>query len=639
MGQALFIYDEQSKHLIEPVRSNKYGVAVTAIDSETFLARPDEHLATVSHLVISGGMGLVRSLVEFAYTRGAEGAPCTLGFLPLSSQNALRRSYQLSNSLDDNIEIALRNDAKPVCLVLCNDKIVQFKAVIGRIPLLEAWHVGHSVPVILKNMRLGLKQFTRLALDKLVVETEKGQKISSVASGILVTSQNGSGRSSKDLLAPVSMRSNKVSMIILSPYSVIEYLLFLVSLLFNTGQQSDLPHGVSNVQSSQITLDLIGREGVTPRVRIDDLESASFPLSFKVVKDALNINAPEKFWEVNPVVSSDKEVIRTNNLPDEKEMVKYLGHSIPLFSVASEDHFKDLFLQLRGDAKTNSMYIVLMLLSTLLASFGLLADSPAVVIGAMLIAPLMSPIIASSMGLLRGDGKLIRQSLEKIGYGLGLAIVASCLLTVILPQIDLSDEIKARIHPNLVDLGIAVISGIAAAYTKSNKELLNSLAGVAIAVALVPPLATAGIGLGRGELYVFEGALLLFATNLFGIIVASTLTFHFLGYSNTVKSKKSLLVIVMTMLALSYPLYRSYADSLQRYRLTQELLREEITINQKPVLIESAEIGYQNNIRVIDITVVVKKVLTDLELQVLKKRIDKRFTTEHQIRVSQKYIL
>jgi len=257
----------------------------------------------------------------------------------------------------------------------------------------------------------------------------------------------------------------------------------------------------------------------------------------------------------------------------------------------------------------------------------------------MLLAPLMSPIISFSMGLLRGDESLLMNSMLKIALGVSLALLASSLLTMILPQVDLSNEIKSRIHPNLIDLGVAIVSGIAAAYTKAHKELLNSIAGVAIAVALVPPLAVAGIGIGRGELYIFEGASLLFITNLIGITLSTVLTFQFLGFSSTVKSKKSLAIIVVILVLLSYPLYRSYTDSLQRYYLIKSLQNEAIIINKKQVLIESAAIDYQNNMRIINITIVLNQVLNDEELQILKLKIDQRFSSKHQIRVNIKYIL
>ncbi len=639
LAQALFIYDEQSDYLLEQVKNNAFNTEITAVEKNVFLNDPLEYLISASHLLVSGSMQSINQLLEFACRHSANGQQCSLAFLPLESQNLLSRAYRLSESVADNIEIALRDDTKAINLLECNGQLFQFKAVVGQIPLLESLHSDSSAGAFIKNILLGIKQFFRLSMNKISIETEKGKQIKSVASGVFIVNQNRKSHLLGNLHHSSSMRSDKLLLVVISPYSAIEYFLFLLSLISHINKENTLPHGVSNIQSSQIQLSFEALDGKVPQVKLDEINTTTFPLHFQVIKNAVKINAADEFWELNPLLVTDKEVIRTDNLPDEKERIKYLNQSLPFFSFASEDRFKDLFLQLRSDAKIDSLYIVLMLLSTLLALLGLFANSVAVVIGAMLLAPLMSPIISNAMGLLRGDEKLISQSMKKIALGVSLTLLASSILTLLLPQMELSYEIKARIHPNLIDLGVAVLSGIAAAYSKSHRELLNNLAGVAIAVALVPPLATAGIGLGRGELYIFEGAFLLFVTNLFGIMVAAVLTFQFLGFSNTVKSKKRVLLIFTILALLSYPLYRSYTDSLQRFQLTESLLNKQIIINEKPLIIETASVKYQNNKQIINITIVLKKALNNEELQLLKEKLKQRFSSRHETRVSIKYLL
>ncbi len=645
MSQALFIYDEQSEYLLQALSANKYGTQIKAVKMQKFLSDPLEYLLFSNHLLVSGSMELIDQLLEFSYAQGLNGQQCSLAFLPLATQRTLRQAYQLSHSDDENIEIALRDDVQAVNLLQCNDKLFQFKAVIGEIPLLEGWHSDTSIIAFFENMLLGLRQFFRLKKNKIHIETRHGKQINTVANGIFVVNQNRGSRLTQVIQQRSSMRSDMLSMMIVSPFSAIEYFLFLFSLIFNINKNSEksLPHAVANIQSNEIVLDCESLNNTQPKITLDGLKRSDFPLRFKVLKNVLKINASEKFWELNPLVNSDKEVIRTDNLPDEKELDKYINKKLPFFSVASEERFKELFLQLRDDAHINSLYLILLLLSTVLASLGLYANSSAVVIGAMLLAPLMSPIISSSMGLLRGEDRLFYQSLKKLGLGIVLALLASFLVSLLMPQTELSSEITARIHPNLIDLAIAIFSGIAAAYTKAHKELLGNLAGVAIAVALVPPLASAGIGLGRGELYVFEGALLLFVTNLVGIMLAATLTFQFLGFSSTVKRKKSLTLIVLTLIVLSYPLYRTYNDSLQRYYLTRALENEQLTINNKKVLIDKVVIDYQNKQRIINITLAVKQTLKAEDLYWLKQEITQRFSSHDQLhgqlRVSIKYIL
>ncbi len=637
LEQALLIYDASSEDMIDAIKNNEYGTEITAVEKSCFLSEPLEYISVAHHMILCGEMRLIEELLAFAYTYNKNDQQCTLAFLPMPSQNLLRRSYQLSSRQNENIEVALRDDVQAINLLECNGEIIHFKAVIGKIPLLKSWQSGLSMGGLVENIYLGIKQFFSLSLEKFTIETEKEKKIKTVASGVFIVNQNRGSHLSRVIQQQSSMRSESLSLVVISPYSAIEYFLFLFSLIFNLHRENQLPHAISNIKSRQIIID--DGNNQSPPVILDEKKSTSFPLHFKIIKNALKINAPEEFWILNPISVADKEVIRVDNMPDEKERDKYLNRHLPFFSVASEERFKDLFLQLRVDAKINSLYIVLMLLSTLLASFGLFANSAAIVIGAMLLAPLMSPIISFSMGLLRGDENLLLSSIFKILLGVGLAVLASSLLTLLLPQVELGSEIKSRIHPNLIDLGVAVISGVAAAYTKAHKELLNSIAGVAIAVALVPPLAVAGIGIGRGEMFVFEGAFLLFVTNLIGISLSTVLTFQFLGFSNTVKSKKTFGIIIIILLFLSYPLHRSYTGSLQRYQLIQAIQNEAIIINNKAIIIENASIEYQNNQKIIDITIVTKTPLKGAELKHLKEKINHRFSSDHQIRMSIKYIL
>ncbi len=639
LPKALFIYDQEGVDYKEKVEKNQLGVEIISLEKDIFLNEAEKFLHQSTHLVLSGSKQMIDQLFNFAVSCRQQGKSCSLGFLPLSGQKTLRQYYKLSTDYDKNIEVALRDDVRDINLTMCNDKPLQFKAVIGNIPLLEAWHNNTSFMASVKNMILGIKDFFHFRLDKLDLETGREKVIKSVASGLFLVCQNPGRHLAQALHYDSSMRSDQISLTIISPYSVIEYFKFLFSLLLNTPKIKSLPHAVSNIRSNQIMVNMQSVFADAPKVLLDEINTVEFPLHFRLIKNALSINATEEFWQMNPVISSDKESIRINNLPDETERIKYYSKHLPFFSVASETHFKELFVQLREDAKLNSIYAVLMLLSTILATFGLFANSAAVVIGAMLLAPLMSPIISFSMGLLRGDTGLLNNSLIKLIVGMLLALLASYLLTLLIPQLSISHEIEARIHPNLIDLGVAIVSGIAAAYTKSRKELLSGLAGVAIAVALVPPLATAGIGLGRADLIVFTGASLLFITNFIGITIAATITFQFLGYSNTVKNKKAMWAVIIILILLSYPLYRSYIESLQRYQLANQLVHTPVMLKNNPVLIEGASINYQNGLKIINVSIALKHILTDEELLLLKKKVEQRFSSDYQVRISVKYIL
>jgi uncharacterized membrane protein len=119
-------------------------------------------------------------------------------------------------------------------------------------------------------------------------------------------------------------------------------------------------------------------------------------------------------------------------------------------------------------------------------------------------------------------------------------------------------EIQTRLSPNLLDLGVAVLSGIAGAYAHARVDAAKSLAGVAIAVALVPPLAVTGIGLGWFDLQVAGGALLLFLTNLAGIVLSASVTFLVLGFAPFTRAKKGIAAALLIVILVSVPLMISF---------------------------------------------------------------------------------
>jgi len=320
-------------------------------------------------------------------------------------------------------------------------------------------------------------------------------------------------------------------------------------------------------------------------------------------------------------------------------MSKYLHKRIPLFSYASEDRFKELFMSLREDAELNKHYVMLMVLSTLLATIGLLSNSSAVVIGAMLLAPLMAPIVSLSMGILRGDERMLKASLLKIVVGIMLALVASASVVLLLPNMEMTSEMLARINPTILDMAVAIFSGVAAAYSKSFKKIAQNLAGVAIAVALVPPLSVAGIGLGYGDLYVFGGAFLLFFTNLVGISLAATITFLLLGFSSVVKSTKSMIIVSILMVAVTFPLFISYQRIIDTYELRTEFKQNRYLVNDKYVIIKYASIIEHENGTIVDLLILVHAHLNRDDLVLFKQKLEDQFHMKLFIRVREELIL
>jgi len=202
----------------------------------------------------------------------------------------------------------------------------------------------------------------------------------------------------------------------------------------------------------------------------------------------------------------------------------------------SSERRTEVLEQLSQASSPSFDFFVLVILSTSIATFGLITDSAAVVIGAMLVAPLMSPILGLSLASVAGENRVFERASIALIRGILLAVFLSTLIGWIAQALPfdvfqtLSHEILARTHPTLFDLGIALAGGAAAAYALAQPNISAALPGVAIATALVPPLCTVGIGISLQRLDIVLGASLLFITNLVTISFAGILVFAALGF-------------------------------------------------------------------------------------------------------------
>jgi uncharacterized hydrophobic protein (TIGR00271 family) len=188
------------------------------------------------------------------------------------------------------------------------------------------------------------------------------------------------------------------------------------------------------------------------------------------------------------------------------------------------------YREIRLGARPRTDFFVLIGLAATIAALGLLMDSPAVIIGAMVIAPLMSAIFGISLGVVQGDSRLLWQAASTTARGILLAIAIGAGVGLIVAPHEPTAEILARTRPTLLDLFVALASGTAGAYAQCRRDVASALAGVAIAVALVPPLATTGIGIALSSSSIAIGALLLFFTNLSAITATGSVVFLLFGF-------------------------------------------------------------------------------------------------------------
>jgi uncharacterized hydrophobic protein (TIGR00271 family) len=259
-----------------------------------------------------------------------------------------------------------------------------------------------------------------------------------------------------------------------------------------------------------------------------------------------------------------------------------------LFRSLSKERRSDVLDELEKDSSPGFDYFLLVTLSCSIATFGLITNSVAVIIGAMLVAPLMSPILGLSLASLAGEQGMFRKAVIALVEGSLLAIALSALLGLLANALpfdvfkELPSEILARTHPTPFDLGIGLAGGAAAAYALAQPRLSAALPGVAIATALMPPLCTVGIGVALGNNSVTFGALLLFLTNLTAISFAGIVVFAALGFrprhvENTWHHiPKSLFISAGLTLLITIPLIILTLQVVNQARLNQGI-RQAIT--------------------------------------------------------------
>ena len=185
---------------------------------------------------------------------------------------------------------------------------------------------------------------------------------------------------------------------------------------------------------------------------------------------------------------------------------------------------------IRQSAGFDRAFIFSNLAATVIACAGLLGDSAATIIGAMLVATLMGPIMGIGLALVDFDNRLLRQSLGALAAGVLLVLTASVLLGSIFPHVAPTQEMMSRTSPRLLDLIVALASGAICAYAVASPKLSAAVVGVSIAVALVPPLTTAGIFVAHAQWALAQGAFLLAFVNMVAIQVGASVVLWRCGY-------------------------------------------------------------------------------------------------------------
>ena len=629
-----YLYDEAQRDFVEEIKALP---GAEKMHFYPYLGAEDLHrldLEECTHLLVSGTLFHLKKWMLFAREKDL-----SLGIIPLPDQGRLARILDLPSAKEEAFVQAQRISEKKIDMFFCNDALVLNDLRVGNTSILKEFeynYVSDTLWVRLGHLwrswreKAGLRHYIfRITLGK---EDEK--RFSAV--GIIGLDYDNRSWVASALKPHLGSGDGQHMLAILAPTSLSQfYLIQPLSMLFGRKNGQRLPRSLGFIKSRVSHIDC----SEPLEVLIDDHLSMQTPVALRTEPDALALSVGERFWERQNSAKSDRSSIRLDNIPKDEEQIVYLSKGLPLFEHASKEQYASLFSALREDAVLSSTFMTLLILATMIATLGLFIDSSSVIIGAMLLAPLMQPIVSLSMGVLRQDSSLQKNTIKTIAVGVVAVLLTAALIAYLLPMQQLTGEMAGRLSPTILDLFVAVVSGIAAAYAKNNEKILGSLAGVAIAVALVPPIAVAGIGLGWEAWYMFGSALLLFVTNLVGIVLAAAMTFMVLGYSPIRIARKGLATWLLIVGLVAIPLYSSFVQMEESVRIQGLLTDTYFTIGKNRLEMTHIEVLRRRDRPEIRCEVISSGVLSNRDKAYLKEMISKTLGKDVEIIATFRYRL
>ncbi len=519
----------------------------------------------------------------------------------------------------DNIRKATKT--VDIDLLYCNNRPVFSSIVVGSNFQLATSNFFKKIS-LWKRIKNFLGIFLKMAPFRIEIIQKNGNTLKTAVSGIVVTTHKTNSLLSRFIPEESYFNDGMLHAMLVCPRSIMELTKFAFRSLWS---KIKLPRFGGHIKTDKLIL--AGPAGDLAFSQDGSTHSAA-RIELEVKKKLIRV-IPGSLLKIPIEPPKSNEIFKIQSLPLGEAANELSGGRLPFMKRASTEEFKELFMVIRDNARIKSSYMVLMVLSTTLATLGLFANSAPVVIGAMILAPLMAPIISLSMGALRQDRKLVLNSSYTILAGLGLSFAFAVLITLVTPIHTPNSEILARTSPNLLDLGIAVISGIAGAYAHAREEVAKTLAGVAIAVALVPPLAVAGIGLGWLNWNIFSGAALLLFTNLAGMVLAASVTFMMLGFSPFRLATKAVFISLFIVIIFSVPLALGFNRMIYEHRLVQKL----DGFKTEKVVIRDVRVQSLKPVS-LSIRLVSSRPLDDKEIDLLKSQIEKMVEQEVELDIT-----
>ncbi|MDY0249338.1 MAG: DUF389 domain-containing protein [Pseudomonas sp.] len=642
-SKALFIYEDAENTRVQAVieYAAANDIKLSQMSLSAFLAQPGRPLDFANHVVALCSDSDLAKLID-----QAKSLNFSLGIIPVDSQQIrLRDWFMFTGKVEEHIALAFDTPSKAIDVLRCNNEVALGSIMLGKTPFLDQrsrTYRQRSESLIrrLFYMLAVLWSSSRnlFAIHPFPITLSVGSEYSvkTAITGMVSIENNVTNAAARLINTSISIQDGKVSTLLIAPKSISQYLMFLIKASFNFDKKvSRLPESMSYVRSNYLRVD-----STTPLTfYIDSQKREAHSIELELYPDAVKINLPQTYYETQGEQHSDKDTLKLENLPLNEQRLDMIEQRLPMFTHALEEDFKDLFMQLRENAQAHSSFISLMMLSSLVGSLGLFLSSPAVIIGAMVLAPLMSPIVSLSMALLRNDLTLLKKSLSTIVIGIVLAIGMAALLALIIPITRITPEMAGRLHPNLLDLGVAIFSGMAGAYAHARESVMKSMPGVAIAVALVPPLCVAGIGIGWWDWQVISGAALLFLTNLVGIALAAALTFLVLGYAPIVKARRGLVLSLVLMLAIAVPLTWSFQTMYSIWQVEQKIDALALNIHGKELHLDTLQVQIKSAETQLKLEVSSDTEITYADLVALKAQLEELLHTSVRLEVTPRITL
>lgn len=288
-------------------------------------------------------------------------------------------------------------------------------------------------------------------------------------------------------------------------------------------------------------------------------------------------------------------------------------------------------------SQVNMEYLLLVVFSAVITSLGLILDNVAVIVGGMVIAPVLGPILAVTIGIVLGDRSLIKKGIGAEILAIAFAILVGVMFGLFLPDVGITDSLRTRMYPTLADLFIALAAGAAGAYSMIKGQLESGLVGVMVAASLLPVMSTIGIGISFGNRAMILGPSLLLAGNYLSLTLANVVVFYVEGLKPQIWYKhkadrivkKSLVFIIIAVVLLSVPLgiitvYQFYAE--KPNEIIKKTIRENL-VEDWNYRIESIEI--KGNL--IIVYIYAEDEIADDLMTGIKNQIENRLAREYSI--------